>query len=106
MIEVSNGLEYSLSGNTLRVTVKEDGNYGTGRISVYALADNGSISANADHSFVIDPAGDPFADMAPVLSDYIRLKGMQYTPFSEGYTPLPIRQRVLHITLEHRHGTI
>ena len=96
MIEVSNGLEYSLSGNTLRVTVKEDGNYGTGRISVYALADNGSISANADHSFVIDPAGDPFADMAPVLSDYIRLKGMQYTPFSEGYTASDPSKSITH----------
>ena len=98
LIEVSNGLEYSLSGNTLRVTVKEDGNYGTGRISVYALADNGSISANADHSFVIDPAGDPFADMVSVLSDYIRLKGMQYTTFPEGYTASDPSKSITHYT--------
>ena len=96
VVEVSTGLEYTLSGNTIRVTVKEDGNNGTGRISVYALADNGSISANADHSFVIDPAGDPFADMASVLSDYIRLKGMQYTTFPEGYTASDPSKSITH----------
>jgi len=95
-VEVSNGLEYVLSGDTLRVTVKQDRNYGTGRISVYATAENGAISANADYSFVIDPAGDPFSDMASVLSDYIRLKGMQYTTFTEGYTVSDPSKSVTH----------
>ena len=95
-VEVSNGLECSLSGSTLRVAVKQDGNYGTGRISVYAIAENGAISANADYSFVIDPAGDPFEDMASALSDYIRLKGMQYTTFTEGYTASDPSKSVTH----------
>ena len=95
-VEVSNGLSYSLSGNTLRITVKHDGNYGTGRVSIYALTEKGSISKNSDYSFVIDPAGDPFSDMASVLSDYIRLKGLQYTTFTEGYTASDPSKSVTH----------
>lgn len=95
-IEVSNGLEYTLSEGSLSVTVKQDGNYGVGRVSVYAIAENGSVSASAVYSFVIDSAGDPFADMASILSNYIRAKGMQYTNFSEGYTATDPSKSITH----------
>ena len=95
-IEVSNGLEYTFSGDSLRVTVNQDGNYGVGRVSVYAIAENGSVSASAVYSFVIDSAGDPFADMASILSNYIRAKGMKYTNFSEGYTATDPSKSITH----------
>ena len=95
-VEVSNGLEYNLSGNLLRIAVKQDGNYGVGRVTVYAVADNGSISASAVYSFVVDSARDPFADAATVLADYIRIKGMQFTSFSEGYTAADPTKSITH----------
>lgn len=85
-IEVSDGLEYSLSGNTLSVTVKSDDNCGAGRIAVSALAENGNISASAKHAFSIDPSCDPYTDMSGILADYIRCQGMSFTSFEMGYT--------------------
>lgn len=86
IIEVSKGLSYSLSGNTLTVTVERDDNYGAGRISVYAISDNGAISASANYNFAIDPSGDPYGDMSEILSEYILKRGMAYTSFENGYT--------------------
>ena len=86
VIEASKGLSYTLSGSKLTVSVDSDANYGAGNFTVYALDSDGRISASAQFNFAVDKSGNPFSDLASVLSGYITAKKMNYTSFSAGYT--------------------
>ena len=86
VIEASKGLSYTLSGNKLTVSVDSDTNYGAGNFTVYAISDDGPISASAQFNFAVDKSGNPFGDLSNILSGYITASKMNYTSFSNGYT--------------------
>ena len=86
VIEASKGLSYTLSGSKLTVSVDSDANYGAGNFTVYAISDDGPISASAQFNFAVDKSGNPFGDLSNILSGYIMASKMNYTSFSNGYT--------------------
>lgn len=86
-VTVTDNLAYSLVGNTLTVSVNSFGDIGSGRITIYACdPNNGAIHTSSKISFAIDAAGNPYDNLAGILSSYIRVLGMSYTSVSEGYT--------------------
>ncbi len=85
-VEASDGLSYTISGNTLTISANSDSGYGAGNFTLYALAEDGHISASVQMNLAIDKAGNPFADLSSILSGYITAKNLYYTSFSEGYT--------------------
>lgn len=86
-IESSSNISCNISGNTLTVNVKSAGENDTGMITVYASKGAGSrVSAKATVSFAIDRGGNPYNDLPTLLSEYIRLKGMEFAVCPNGYT--------------------
>ncbi len=86
VIETTENISYSISGNTITVRVNSIGDIATGRISVYATDTNGAILASKRFSFAIDNAGNPYDNLSSILSEYIRYLGMDYCTVTEGYT--------------------
>ncbi len=86
VIETTDNISYSISGNAITVRVNSIGDIATGRISVYATDTNGAILASKRFSFAIDSAGSPYDNLSSILSEYIRHLGMDYCTVAEGYT--------------------
>jgi len=86
-IESSSNISCNISGNTLTVNVKSAGENDIGMITIYASKGAGSrVSAKATVSFAIDRGGNPYNDLPTLLSEYIRLKGMEFAVCPNGYT--------------------
>ena len=86
-VTVTDNITYSLVGNTLTISINSAGDIGSGRITIYACdPNNGAIRASTKISFAIDAAGNPYDNLASILSSYICALGMNYTSVNEGYT--------------------
>lgn len=83
VISTSNNLSYSVSGNTLSITVNSSGAYSVGSLSVSSKL-NPSLSKS--YRFTVDSAGNPLDDFSSILSEYISYKGMIYCTIEKGYT--------------------
>ena len=86
-VESSDNISATLTGNTLSVKVNGAGQYGTGLVTIYGLDPDGrKIDAERTVNLVIDKAENPFNNLSTILSNYIRVKNIEYTTVLNGYT--------------------